>query len=72
MKLCYQLSIAMTKSALFLLLLLQLKRIKDPPRLQVLALFGMTSRTLDCPITRCAINAEIRVFDSQLDKIILL
>ena len=57
---------------LFLLLLLQLKQIKDNPRLQVLALFGMTSRTVDCPITRFAINAEIRVADSQLDKTILL
>ena len=47
---------------------------KDPPRLsfQVLALFGMTSRTLDRPITCCAINPEIRVANSQLDYRILL
>ena len=40
---------------------------KDPPRLsfQVLALFGMTSRTLDYPITCCAINAESGL---QIDK----
>ena len=37
----------------------------------MLALFGMTNRTLDCPITRCAINSEIRVADSQLHKRIL-
>ena len=45
---------------------------KDPQSLQVLALFGMTSRTLDCPITGRPINAEIRVAGSQLDKRILL
>ena len=39
---------------------------------KLLALFGMTSRTLDCPITGRAINAEIWVAGSQLDKRILL
>ena len=70
-KFCYQLSIAMTK---FVIIFFFTVKTKDPPRLsfQVLALFGTTSRTLDCPITCCAINAEIRVANSQLDQRILL
>ena len=61
----------MTKSVL-ILFGYNYDKTKDPQSLQVLALFGMTSRTLDCPITGRAINAEIRVAGSQLDKRILL